>query len=100
MSPFVKALVATSAVVLVPVASHAREFTPEAARAYCTHLTSAYTRYAGSPEFAAYFGKDVYGGVAVAECKEGHPEVGIPILEWKLRGADIPIPPPAPPGTS
>jgi hypothetical protein len=30
--------------------------------------------------------------VAIAQCQEGNPEPAIPVLEQKLREADIPVP--------
>src|SRR5579871_1040871 len=96
MSPLIRILVAASAVGLTSVGANARVLTGQGAKAYCTRLTNVYQHYVGSPDFKAEFNRDAIAGAAVAECKEGHPAIGIPVLELKLEDAKMPLPPPPP----
>jgi hypothetical protein len=63
---------------------------------YCRALSEKYTRYVGSDEFTsgrATRAGEVEGRVAVAKCQEGDAATAIPILERKLTGARVTLPP-------
>jgi hypothetical protein len=67
--------------------------------AYCQKLVNQYTTYVGSVG-GALGGTTTGGGpadldakVAIAQCQEGNPAPAIPVLEQKLRDADVAVPP-------
>ena len=59
---------------------------------YCRLLVDKYM--IGSNEGLKYGRTEVGNAtaVAIAQCQEGNPEPAIPVLEQKLREADIPVP--------
>jgi hypothetical protein len=67
--------------------------------AYCQKLVNQYTTYVGS--VGGDLGGTTNGGapadldakVAIAQCQEGNPAPAIPVLEQKLRDADVAVPP-------
>ena len=62
---------------------------------YCAALSERYVRYVGRSEAGpdSPVRPDVNGGVALAQCKEGHFATVIPILERKLTNAKVELPP-------
>ena len=64
---------------------------------YCQRLIQIYNRYIGADEFGAGRSdpgqsSDLEGRVAVAKCRAGDTDVGIPILEKKLRANGFSLP--------
>jgi hypothetical protein len=68
--------------------------------AYCAKLSQTYGEYVGT--FGGYLGGDSRGGeaadldarVAIANCQDGNYASGIPVLQQKLRDAQVTVPPP------
>ena len=71
----------------------------QADAAYCQSLVNLYTAYAGT--VGGSLGGDARGGepadldakVAIAQCQEGNPGPGVPVLEQKLRDNRVAVPP-------
>jgi hypothetical protein len=71
----------------------------QADAAYCQSLVNLYTTYAGT--VGGSLGGDARGSepadldakVAIAQCQEGNPGPGIPVLEQKLRDNRVAVPP-------
>lgn len=64
---------------------------------YCQRLIDLYSRYIGGDEYGpgrsdAGKSSDVEGRVAVAKCKAGDTDAGIPVLEKKLRANGFSLP--------
>lgn len=65
---------------------------------YCQRLIQIYNRYIGADEFGAGRSdpgqsSDLEGRVAVAKCRAGDTDSGIPVLERKLRANGFSLPP-------
>jgi len=62
--------------------------------AYCQALAKKYSEYVGLGANAESRRgpSDVNAGVAIAECTNGNPGAGIPVLEQKLRNDRIDLP--------
>lgn len=68
--------------------------------AYCSKLARTYAEYVGT--VGGYLGGDSSGGmaadldarVAIAQCQDGNYASGIPVLEQKLRDAQVTVPSP------
>lgn len=64
---------------------------------YCQRLIQIYNRYIGADEFGAGRSdpgqsSDLEGRVAVAKCRAGDTDSGIPVLERKLRANGFTLP--------
>jgi hypothetical protein len=68
--------------------------------AYCSKLSQTYAEYVGT--VGGYLGGATTGGeaadldarVAIAQCQDGNYASGIPVLQQKLRDAQVTVPPP------
>jgi hypothetical protein len=68
--------------------------------AYCSKLSQTYAEYVGT--VGGYLGGVTTGGeaadldarVAIAQCQDGNYASGIPVLQQKLRDAQVAVPPP------
>ena len=63
--------------------------TPMSDAAYCQALIKAWD--VGGPQ-RGRVETDLDASVAIAQCREGNPAPAIPVLERKLRDAQIPVP--------
>jgi hypothetical protein len=78
--------------------------TPAQGAAYCAKLSQTYAEYVGT--VGGYLGGVTTGGeaadldarVAIAQCQDGNYASGIPVLQQKLRDAQVTVPPPPPAG--
>ena len=81
-----------SLVVGLGVATSSNAQSPMSDQAYCHLLVEKYTV---GKDGELKFGRSEVGNaaaVAIAQCLEGNPGPAIPVLEQKLREADIPVP--------
>jgi hypothetical protein len=81
-----------SLVVGLGVATSSNAQSPMSDQAYCHLLVEKYTV---GKDGELKFGRSEVGNaaaVAIAQCLEGNPGPAIPVLEQKLRDADIPVP--------
>ncbi|MEA2847400.1 MAG: hypothetical protein QOG78_2681 [Rhodospirillaceae bacterium] len=88
-------LVATAIVSLVVglgVTTSSNAQSPMSDQDYCRLLVDKYT--IGSDQGQKYGRSEVGNAtaVAIAQCQEGNPGPAIPVLQQKLREADIPVP--------
>jgi len=81
-----------SLVVGLGVATSSNAQSPMSDQDYCRLLVEKYT--VGSDRGLKYGRSEVGNAtaVAIAQCLEGNPGPAIPVLEQKLRDADIPVP--------
>jgi hypothetical protein len=77
---------------MLPRAAGAQTASQEDLR-YCKELTEIYARYTGSSEFVRPPRRDVSADDAVARCKAGDAGRAIPVLERKLTGNALTLPP-------
>ena len=89
---FIAAIVILIAGVCAITGINAQSMTGDAA--YCQALAQKYTEYVGLGANAESRRgpSDVNAGVAIAECTNGNPGAGIPVLEQKLRNDRIDLP--------
>ena len=81
-----------SLVVGLGLATSSNAQSPMSDQAYCHLLVEKYTV---GKDGELKFGRSEVGNaaaVAIAQCLEGNPGPAIPVLEQKLRDADIPVP--------
>ena len=81
-----------SLVVGLGVATSSNAQSPMSDQDYCHLLVEKYTV---GKDGELKFGRSEVGNataVAIAQCQEGNPGPAIPVLEQKLRDADIPVP--------
>jgi hypothetical protein len=81
-----------SLVVGLGVATSSNAQSPMSDQAYCHLLVEKYTV---GKDGELKFGRSEVGNaaaVAIAQCLEGNPGPAIPVLEERLRDADIPVP--------
>jgi hypothetical protein len=81
-----------SLVVGLGVATSSNAQSPMSDQAYCHLLVEKYTV---GKDGELKFGRSEVGNaaaVAIAQCLEGNPGPAIPVLQQKLRDADIPVP--------
>ena len=81
-----------SVVVGLGFATASNAQSPMSNQDYCRLLVDKYM--IGSKE-GLKFGRSEVGNataVAIAQCQEGNPDPAIPVLQEKLRDADIPVP--------
>jgi hypothetical protein len=83
-SLFAAAIASLVAGLCIATSSNAQSTTSEAA--YCQSLVKAYSMGHGARGFSPVSNDTA---VAIAQCQEGNPEPAIPVLEQKLRDADI-----------
>jgi hypothetical protein len=86
-SLFGAAIASVVAGLCIATSSNAQSTTSEAA--YCQSLVKAYSM-GGNARGSLPVGNET--AVAIAQCQEGNPEPAIPVLEQKLRDADITVP--------
>jgi hypothetical protein len=81
-----------SLVVGLGVATSSNAQSPMSDQDYCRLLVEKYT--VGSDRGLKYGRSEVGNAtaVAIAQCQEGNPGPAIPVLQQKLREADIPVP--------
>ena len=81
-----------SLVVSLGVATSSNAQSPMSDQDYCRLLVEKYT--VGSDRGLKYGRSEVGNAtaVAIAQCQEGNPGPAIPVLQQKLREADIPVP--------
>ena len=81
-----------SLVVGLGVTTSSNAQSPMSDQDYCRLLVEKYT--IGSDQGLKYGRSEVGNAtaVAIAQCQEGNPGPAIPVLEQKLREADIPVP--------
>jgi hypothetical protein len=81
-----------SLVVGLGVATSSNAQSPMSDQDYCRLLVDKYT--IGSDQGQKYGRSEVGNAtaVAIAQCQEGNPGPAIPVLQQKLREADIPVP--------
>jgi hypothetical protein len=81
-----------SLVVGLGFATSSNAQSPMSDQDYCRLLVEKYT--IGSDSGLKYGRSEVGNAtaVAIAQCQEGNPAPAIPVLEEKLRDADIPVP--------
>ncbi len=60
-------------------------------REYCDALAATYNRFLGMTSSRASM-PDVNASEAIAACQKGNTAAGIPVLETKLRNAQLPLP--------
>jgi hypothetical protein len=87
ISLFAAAIASLVAGVCIATSSNAQSTTSETA--YCQSLVRAYS-LGGNARGSLPVGIDT--AVAIAQCEHGNPGPAIPVLEQKLRDADIPVP--------
>jgi hypothetical protein len=95
MNKFTSLLAATiiSSVVGLGFATGSNAQSPMSDQDYCHLLVEKYN--IGGHDNGLKFGRSEVGNataVAIAQCLEGEPGPAIPVLEQKLREADIPVP--------
>jgi hypothetical protein len=90
-------LMIVAGVISIPALAHAELASRSPDEQYCQRLTELYDRYGGYTQDGPNWhgSPDVNAGVAIAMCKEGDVEAGIPILEKKLTDARVSLPTPA-----
>ncbi len=79
---------------VLPVAARAQapeRTLPLTDREYCDALTATYNRFLGMTSSRASM-PDVNASEAIAACQKGNTAAGIPVLETKLRNAQLPLP--------
>ena len=83
------AVAIASVVASMSIAANSNAQSPMSDAAYCHSLVKAYTM-GGEGRGSRQVGVDT--AVAIAQCQEGNAAPAIPVLEQKLREADIPVP--------